>query len=327
MFAQSWFVTGGSGFIGSHLIRRLVADGRSVRALARSERAAAAVREAGAESVSGDLRNVEAWADAIEPGAVVVNLAAVHPPEWRPAVYQQVNVDALSALAETCRRRTARLVHISSEAAVMMGQPLVHVDESAAPALSSWSPYARTKAIGESVITDACARGLDAVILRPRFVWGPGDHSLAAVIAAIDAGKFTMIGDGSQLTSTTHVDNLNEAIVLAAERAPSGEIYFVADDGDLPFGEQAAAMAHAMGRELPARTLSFTTADRIAHAVELVWRLPVFSSPQMLTRTMAWLLGLPATVDSGKIRRDLGYTPVVGRAEGIDQLARCSQAS
>lgn len=319
--SAEWFITGGNGFIGAHLIRRLRADGIGVRALARSDASAAALTELGATVVRGDLDDVRAWAGALDGVTVVAHLAAVHPPEWRAAEYERVNVTALRALVAECATRPVRFIHISSEAAVLVGKPLVNVDESAPLALKSKSLYARSKARGEVIVTEACAAGLDGVILRPRFVWGPGDHSMAAVLESVEAGKFKMIGDGTQRTSTTHVDNLVEAILLAATNGGTGAAYFIADAGTIEFGRMAANMLAALGHEMPTGSISFKSADLLARTIEFAWRLPLFKTPPPLTRTMVWLLGLESTLDTTRAERELGYRPTTSREDGYAGLA------
>ncbi|MFE1595635.1 NAD-dependent epimerase/dehydratase family protein [Nocardia sp. NPDC058705] len=314
-----WFVTGGNGFIGTHLIRDLVARGIEVRALARSDRSAAAITELGATPIRGELDRPAQWASHLDEVSTFVHLAAAHPPEWRRKVYRRTNEDALRAVAEECVPRDIRFIHISSEAAVMDGTPMVDVDESRPLAIGAKALYPASKAVGEVIVTEACRRGLDGIILRPRFVWGPGDHSLEAVVASIDAGKFKMLGDGKQLTSTTHVDNLLHAIHLAESAGERGEAYFVADEGTIEFGEMAAAMAGAMNRELPAGSVSLRAAQTLAKVVEAVWRLPFKAGPP-LTLSMVWLLGLTVTVDTTKAARDLGYQPTTSRAAGLKAL-------
>ena len=126
------FVTGGSGFIGGRLLRRLTGDGWTVRALARSERSAAAVAEAGAEPVRGDLDEVEAMRAGAE-GCDVAFHAAAFVGEWgKRSEFEQGNVVGTKNALEACRSAgVRRFVHVGTEAALLAGQPLVNVDETA----------------------------------------------------------------------------------------------------------------------------------------------------------------------------------------------------
>src|SRR5204862_2857887 len=218
------FVTGGSGFVGGALIRRLVRDGWSIRALARSDSAAAAVQEAGAEPVRGDLSDRDALRAGAE-GADVTFHAAAKVGDWgAPDEYERVTVqgthDALTASRDAGVRR---FVHVGTEAALMAGQPLVNVDETAPLRPDSPSPYPWSKAKAEQAVRDANGDGFETVVIRPRFVWGRGDTVLLPRMKEmVEGGKFAWIGGGRQLTDTAHIDNGAEGLVLDAERARTG---------------------------------------------------------------------------------------------------------
>src|SRR6185369_3410147 len=126
------FVTGGSGFIGGRLVERLVREGTRVRALARSDASGKAVADLGAEPVRGDLSDRE----SLEAGAAGAELAfhlAAHLGDWGDwEEFERGNVDGTeNALAAAAAAGVRRFVHCGTEAALMAGEPLVHVDEEA----------------------------------------------------------------------------------------------------------------------------------------------------------------------------------------------------
>jgi nucleoside-diphosphate-sugar epimerase len=124
------FVTGGSGFIGGRLIRRLVADGWTVKALARSDSSAAKVRDAGAEAVMGDLDGVSAMAAGAQ-GCEYAFHAAASLSDWgRREDFIRGNVTGTENALKACRDAgVRRFVHVGTEAALLVGQPLVNADE------------------------------------------------------------------------------------------------------------------------------------------------------------------------------------------------------
>lgn len=170
----SAFVTGGSGFIGGRLIRRLVADGWPVKALARSESSAAKVRAAGAEAVMGDLDDVAAMAGGAR-GCEYAFHAAAALGEWgRREDFVRGNVTGTENVLAACRDAGVhRFVHVGTEAALLVGQPLVNADETVPLRPDSKAHYSATKAMAEQVVLDANREGFETVVLRPRLVWGP----------------------------------------------------------------------------------------------------------------------------------------------------------
>src|SRR3954447_3377902 len=123
------FVTGGSGFVGGALIRRLVADGWTVRALARSDRSSQAVEDAGAEAVRGDLDDTAAMRDGAKGADVFHHAAAKVEDFGDPADFERITVQGTkNALTAAREAGVPRFVHVGTEAALMAGQPLVNVD-------------------------------------------------------------------------------------------------------------------------------------------------------------------------------------------------------
>ena len=142
-----------------------------------------------------------------------------------------------------------RFVHCGTEAALMAGEPLVHVDETAPLRPDSPAPYPATKARAEQAVRAASRDGFETVVLRPRFVWGKGDTTLLPeMVETVEAGKFAWVGGGRNVTDTAHVDNVVEGLLLAAEKGRPGEAYFVTDGEPVVFREFVTAMLRDPGR-------------------------------------------------------------------------------
>lgn len=320
--AESVFVTGGSGFIGSRLIRRLVDDGRRVRALARSDGAADKVAAAGAEPVRGDLSDAAALRAGAE-GCGLAFHAAAAVLEWGPReAFVHANVDGTRHALEACREAgVARFVHVGTEAATMAGQPLVNIDETAPLRPDSKADYCATKAMAEQAVRAANREGFATVVVRPRLVWGPGDTTiLPGVVEAVRAGRFRWIGGGRHLTSTTHVDNVVEGLVLGAERGRPGEAYFVTDGDPVVFRDFITELVGTEGVEIPDKSVPGGVAGPLAAASEGVFRALRLKGTPPLTRTAYWLSSLECTIDISKAREELGYAPVRAREEGLEEL-------
>jgi nucleoside-diphosphate-sugar epimerase len=320
---DSAFVTGGSGFIGGALIRRLVAGGGRVKALARSDRSAAAVADLGAVPAHGDLDDVAAMTAAADGCDVAFHLAARVAQWGKREDFLQANVDGTRNALEACRAAgVGRFVHCGTEAAILAGEPVVNADETAPLRPDSPALYSATKAEAEAVVRGASTDGFETVVLRPRFVWGVGDTTLLPeIIAATEAGRWAWVGGGTHRTSTTHVDNVVEGLLVAAERGRPGEAYFVTDGEPVVFREFISDMLRARGVEPPERTVPTAVAGAIASAGEFAWRLLPLPGEPPLTRFALWAASQECTLDDSKARRELGYAPVISRQDGLDRLA------
>ncbi len=320
--AETAFVTGGSGFIGGRLVQRLVGEGRTVRALARSDSAAQRVAELGAEPVRGELGDTVALTAGADGAAVAFHLAA-HLGEWGPwADFERGNVvGTRNALAACEEAGVKRFVHCGTEAALMAGEPLAGVDETAPLRPDARAPYPATKAKAELAVRRAAREGFETVVLRPRFVWGKGDTTLLPeMVATVEAGRFAWIGGGRNVTDTTHVDNVVEGLLLAAEKGRSGEAYFVTDGEPVVFREFVTALLRTQGVEPPERSLPAWTAAPMARICEAAWKaLPLPGEPPM-TSFRSWLLTQECTIDISKARAELGYIPVIGHEQGLAEL-------
>ena len=322
------FVTGGSGFIGGALLRRLAGAGARVRALARSERSAAAVEALGAEPVRGDLDDPASMAAGADGCEVAFHLAA-HVGQWgRREDFVRGNVTGtVNALAAARQAGVRRFVHCGTEAALLAGQPLVNADEDLPLRPDSPALYASTKAEAERRVRDAGAPGFETVVLRPRMVWGVGDGTLMpAFVEAAESGKLVWVGGGRHLTATTHVDNVVEGLLLATERGRPGEAYFVTDGDPVEFRAFVSDLLETQGVAPPTRSIPAWVGAASAAAAEAAWRvLPLRGEPP-LTRFGYWLMSQECTIDISKARGELGYEPVIDRDRGLAELRAAATA-
>jgi nucleoside-diphosphate-sugar epimerase len=312
------FVTGGSGFVGGRLIERLRAEGLDVRALARSDGAASAVAELGAEPVRGDLGDVEEMCAGAH-GCDYAFHSAAKTEDWGPREeFERVNVKGTANVLSACRQAgVRRFVHVGTEAALLAGQPLVNATEAAPLRPDSPVHYSATKAEAERAVRDANAEGFETVVVRPRFVWGRGDTSvLPVIVETVRSGRFRWIGGGRHRTSTTHVDNCIEGLWLGAIRGAPGGVYFVTDGEPVVFREFVTDLLRTQGVEPPDKNVPFGVARAAAGALERVAR-----RRPPLTRFAVWVSALECTIDITRARTELGYEPVRTVPDGLRELA------
>jgi len=318
------FVTGGSGFIGGVLVRRLVEDGVRVTALARSESSAEKVRALGAEPFVGDLNPIGNMAEGAA-GCDVAYHAAAFVEQWGPwREFQSATVEGTANALKACGAGgVKRFVHVGTEAALVDGNALVDADETWPLKPDSRAFYPRSKARAEQAVVAANgAGGMETVVVRPRFVWGPGDTTLLpGIVDLIRDGKFAWVGGGGNLTSTSHVDNVVEGLVVAAQKGRGGEAYFVTDGDPLPFREMITALAATAGVEPGSRNVPAGIAKPAAALAERLWRTLRLRGEPPITRLAVWNSALECTVDDSKAREELGYRPVISREDGLAALS------
>lgn len=316
------FVTGGSGYVGRNLIRALVARGDAVRALARSDASVKAVEALGAVAVGGDLLDEAALGAGLAGCDWLVHAAADTGQTSGNAAQERINVDGTRLLFRLARDRgVRRAVHVSTEAVLADGAPLVRVDETTRFPEKFAGGYSRSKALAEQAALDGNGGGLDVMVVRPRMVWGRDDTTLMpAFIKAAESGQLAWIDGGRFLTSTTHVDNLVHALVLALEKGRAGRVYFVSDGDPVPFRDFVTELLSTQNVKAPSREVprwlakGLTSVSRLVETVSGGRRL----GPLPL-QTFA-LMAHEVTVNDARAREELGYAPVMPRTKGLEAL-------
>jgi nucleoside-diphosphate-sugar epimerase len=254
----------------------------------------------------------------------VIHCAAfVEPWGTREATWR-INVEGTDrVLAAAMSAGARRFVHMSTEAVLWYGQDMNDVAEDAPYPDTTPYLYAETKAEAERRVMAANAEDFQTVALRPRFVWGPGDQTLVPEILEMKRrGAFMWLDAGRALTSTTHVENLVHATELALEKGRGGEAYFVTDGEVSDFRSFLTKLLAAHGVELAAMTFPGWIARPAAALLEGAWRgLGIRSAPP-LTRHAVDLMCCTCTLRIDKIRKELGYEPVLSVATGLEKLAK-----
>lgn len=317
------FLTGGNGFVGGAFLKE-EGDAHIIRAMSRSLESDAHLKALGATPVTCSLENVVAG--HLEGADAVIHCAA-YVEEWGPwRDYWRVNVDGTKRLLEAAKKAgVKRFVHIGTEAALLHGQDLVNADETYPLALSSPFPYSRTKAYAEKAVREAndTLRGFQTIVLRPRFVWGPGDTTLLpALHEMVKSGRFAWINGGRNKTSTTYIGNLTYAMDLALTKGKSGQAYFVLDGGGaITFHDMITRMAHAAGFSLPEKKVPAGVARGLAYLTEKAWRMLPLPGKPPLTRFAAAIMSNDCILSDAKARKEMGYDPPFDRDYGFRAIA------
>lgn len=316
-------VTGASGYLGRNIVRAFLARGHKVRGLTRSVAASDLIRQLGAEPVRGDIMD-RASLEAAMKGAVALVHAAADTDHGRPTKAQErTNLEGTQNVYEAARAAgIKRAVHISTEAVLVDGRPIVNADETWPIPEKLAGGYSRTKAGAERVALAANGNGMDVIVMRPRFVWGRDDTTaLPQLVAAVKSGKLVWFDGGDYLTSTTHIANGVEGVRLCLEKGRGGEVYFITDAEDIAFRPWVTALLATQGigvsgvRSVPRGLMNF-----IVTAGELLANLTGGALSGPLGRQEYATIGNTVTLNISKACQELGYAPVMSRAGGLAEL-------
>lgn len=319
-------VTGGGGFLGFAIVRRLLEKGAAVRTLSRHSHDRLA-RE-GVEQHLGDIADGAAVRNACSGMEIVFHTAA-RAGIWGPyAAFERTNLQGTLNLLTACAENgVAKLVHTSSPSVVFQGGDMAGVDESVPYPSVYHAAYPETKARAERAVLEAAARGsIHAVVLRPHLIWGPGDNHLVPRILS-RSNRLMIVGDGRNIVDTIYIDNAADAHILAGERILkgdrlSGRIYFISQDDPVNLWEMVDAILRAGGKPPVRRRISRRSAYAAGTILEVLYKALGLNSEPRMTRFLAEELATTHWFDISAAKRDLGYVPTVSTAEGLERLAQ-----
>ena len=328
MTSQSVLVTGASGFIGGHLVRRLTAHGCRVSCLVRASSRVDELRVTGARLIPCDIAHRGRIADAIAAsGARVVFHLAGLVRAMDPGDFMRVNAGGVEEVAQACTDQPDRpvLVLVSSLAAAGPSRDRPTVESDSPMPVSN---YGRSKLEGEQVAM-RYAYSLPITVVRPCIVFGAGDRGMFEVFKPIArSGLHVVGGSRDSRFSLVAVADLVECLVLAAERgerlAPglAGRgIYFAAAE-DVSYGDLGPLIAGALGKPQP-RILrlpdwSMRTIGRFGDVVSRIRGRPGWIGRDKMRDVLAgsW------TCSSAKARQQLGWSPAAPLADRLSETAR-----
>lgn len=311
-------VTGAAGFIGSHLVESLMADGHTVRALIQPGMPTDNLKKVSPELVQGDIRDKAAMARAVEGVERVFHLAAFarHDVTVPDADYMAVNVEGTRNVLDAARSAGAkRVVFTATIEAVGMsktGAPLTE-DTPQEPR----NVYGRTKLEAENLVRDYFKQtGFETVVVRPPMTYGPRDVLLyQRLFKIIGLGFYPLIGSGQALTEFCFVKNQVHGIRLAMERGRPGGVYFISDNRSYSIEEVVKAIASVMGKSVFTPHIPVPVAWVMGVGFEVMSKVFPFypfkikqtGRPPFSRKTVAWTSESKLYCDISRARNELGY--------------------
>ena len=320
-------VTGGGGFVGMAVVRRMLERGVEVTSIGRSPQPG--LEKMGVRVVQGDLADKAVVASACKGMDAVFHVAAKAGVWGSRESFFEANVTGTRNVLAGCREGgVGRLVYTSTPSVVFNGGEFTGEDESL-PYGSNWlCHYAETKAIAEQeVLLANGSDGLYTVALRPHLVWGIGDpHLLPRVIARAQAGKLRIIGDGTNVVDISHVDNVADAHLLALDALckgkAAGKAYFLSQGEPVVLWDWINGILQQLGIPPVTQKVSPGLAKALGGFLEGVWNTFLLDGEPPMTRFVAVELAKSHFYSIEAARRDLGYVPKVTTTQGVDAFVQ-----
>lgn len=312
-------VTGASGFIGSHIAERLIKEGEEVTALVRNASNTVFLKSIGVKLAYGDINKSASLENAVKGMDVVYHSAALTD-EWiSPAEACRVNIEGTKNILDAARNAgVKRFVFISSLAVLGMKN---HYGTGADAAYhKSGDSYIDTKIDAERLVMKYYnVYKMPVTVVRPGFVFGPGDNKLIPrILGRLKKKQFMFIGTGRNKINAVYIENLTDAIMLAAKNEKAiGQIYNITNDSSMTLEEFIYKITDIWKLEKPTRRISKSLAYLMCVVLTGIARLKKQKEPPYITKTRIKFLSLNLDFDISKTKNDLGYKPLVSIEEGL----------
>ena len=315
-----YLITGATGFIGPHLVAKLVGDGHFCRCLVRSSSKADVLKAMGVEVVEGDITRTESLKGVADDMDRVLHMATLgHMSNFTvtESMFEAINVEGTrNIMTESLRAGVQRVVHCSTVAAMGICEDVPATEQSPC---RPHHPYGRSKLKAETMVQELIAREqLPTVIIRFSMVYGPGDsRDILKLTRLAKKGLFPKVGNRPKLTPLIHVNDAIHGLLLAAEKGVTGETYLITNRDSMPFDDIRKILQRALGvTRLPlyipegAALLVASLAERL---FPLLGKVPPVSRKNMESTLADRVFSVE------KAREELGFDPEVDPVQGLKE--------
>lgn len=308
-------ISGATGFVGGALARTLAQQGHGLRLLARPSADRSHLQDVAAEWFVGDVLQPETLPDWVRGADWVIHAAGMLGQAGVPeADYHRLHVDGTQHVCTAVAQYAphARVLYVSSPGVLgpISGSP---ADETAPLAPSN--PYERSKAAAETVALDFAEQGLDVVITRPEFIYGPGDLHVLGLFQAVQRGLFFTVDGGRAVCHPTFVEDAVAGMVACLENGRSGHIYHITGPQPVSFRTLGQTIAAELGVRAPWLSLPKPVAMLAAMALETLGKVAGITPP--LSRTGVAFFSENRRFSWQKAQDELGYSPEYDLAMGV----------
>lgn len=318
-------VTGATGFIGSHLVDQLIADGRKIRCLARPNSNFARLNKSSVELFYGDLTDPNSLRGIEKDVDSVFHLAAIaRPMAIEKRMYFKVNTEGTKNLLERFKKKEIKkFILMSSISAIGPSRDGNPLDETALA--KPIDIYGQSKLLAEKTAFDFIKNsGMPIVILRPPMIFGPRDFEMLKLFKMVKKGFFPICGSKHGHFEFCYVGNLAQACLLAEKKGTIGEIYHVSNGQSYTLREVLKAISEAEQVNLSPFCFPNFLMAAGGLSMELLGKIFNFHPPFSMN-TVKWMSANFWISDMSKIKKELNYLPKYSLEEGIIKTVKWYQ--
>ncbi len=323
-------VTGGGGFVGLAIVKLAVERGLECVVVGRHTYPE--VEALGGRCCRGDIRDL-AFLNQVSKGVDTVFHVAALAGIWGPwSDYYSINVQGTENVVTACRKNNiSRLVYTSTPSVVFNRNHIEGGDERLPYPEKYLCNYARSKVIAEKIVLSANCKNILTCALRPHLVWGPGDpHLIPRLLKKGKEGELKQVGSGTNMVDISYVDNVAHAHMLAAlnlddSATAAGKAYFVSQGAPVNLWSWINELFIRVGIEPVKGNVSFTAAYTVGAVLEGWHSLFCSKKEPRMTRFLAEQLAKSHYFSTAAIERDLGYSPRISTADGMNNLVNWIQ--
>lgn len=318
-------VTGGGGFLGKAIVRKLLVCGEDIRSFSRGYYKE--LNALGVEHIQGDLADYEAVCKAVKGCDIVFHVGAKAGIWGKYKDFYHANVTGTENVINACRKENVFSLVFTSSPSVIFDKYDVNGGNETIPYPKKYlANYPRTKALAEQKVIAANGPDLATVSLRPHLIWGPGDnHLIPAIISQARSGRLRMVGNGNNLVDTVYIDNAAQAHIQAARALMSGlpvagNPYFITQGKPIKAIDMINHILDAADLPPVNSFINPTLAYCAGAFLETLYGIIPLPGMPFVTRFLALELSRNHWFSIEAARRDFGYCPQVTMKEGLSRL-------
>ncbi len=319
-------ITGASGFLGGALAKAYRDRGDDVIALVRSTSSTSALEELGVELIRGELTEPGSFLSLLEGAELAIHCAAMTTDFGPWESFQATNVDSVAHFLEACLTQKCRkAVYISSVAVYGNGRHHRGTDEDASYEDIIIDNYTKSKIYAERIAFDYFQnKKAPITIIRPGYIWGNGDRAIMPkMIDAIKTKKLAVVDGGVNLMNLSHIDNMTQGIMLAAEKDIAiGRAYNLTDGSKVTTRRFFEDLLNIIGIEYKIRSFPYVPAYLAAYICEMYSVLRRYKVYPALTRYTVRMGKYDQMFDISRAMNELEYKPKIGYKEGLAGMIR-----